>query len=70
MRHTGRRGEARVGATAEQLGVPEQLVRTTVWFAAAHPKEVEAMINRNEAAADPAKQIARERERSLASCSS
>ena len=45
-RHTRQRGDARVGATAEQLGVPEQLVRTAVAFAAVHPDEVEAMINR------------------------
>ena len=67
MRHTGQRGDARVGATAEQLGVPEHLVRTAVSFAAAHPDEVEAMINRNEAAAERAQRVARERERFLAS---
>jgi len=66
-RHTGRRGDARVGAAAEQLGVPEQLVRTAVSFAAAHPSEVETMIDRNEAAAERAQRAARERERFLAS---
>lgn len=66
-RHTGKRGDARVGAAAEQLGVPEQLVRTAVSFAAAHPSEVETMINRNEAAAERAQRAARERERFLAS---
>ena len=34
---------------------------------AAHPEEVEAMINRNEAAAERAERVARERERFLAS---
>lgn len=67
LRHTGRRGDARVGAAAEQLDVTEQLVRTAVSFAATHPDEVEAMIDRNEAAAARAKQAARERERFLAS---
>ena len=67
LRHTGKRGDGRVGATAEQLGVPEHLVRTAVSFAAAHPDEVEEMINRNEAAAERAEQVARERERFLAS---
>jgi len=66
-RHTGKRGDARVGAAAEQLGVPEQLVRTAVSFAAAHPSEVETMIDRNEAAAERAQRAARERERFLAS---
>ena len=67
MRHTGERGEARVGATAEQLGVPDHLVHTAVSFAASYHDEVEAMINRNEAAANRAEQVARERERFLAS---
>ena len=66
-RHTGKRGDARIGATAEQLGVSDQLVRTAVSFAAAHPDEVEAMIHRNEAAAKRAEQVARARERFLAS---
>lgn len=37
LRHTRKRGDARVGAAAEQLDVAEQLVRTAVAFAAAHP---------------------------------
>lgn len=67
LRQTGKRGDARVGAAAEQLGVAEQLVRTAVSFAAANRDEVEAMIRRNEAAAERAKQAAQERERFLAS---
>jgi hypothetical protein len=67
LRHTRKRGDARVGAAAEQLGVAEQLVRAAVSFAAAHPDEVEAMIQRNEAAAERAERAARERERFLAS---
>lgn len=67
LRHTRKRGDARVGGAAEQLGVPEQLVRTAVSFAASNPDEVEAMISRNEAAAERAEQAARERERFLAS---
>lgn len=67
MRHTRKRGDARVGSTAEQLGVPERLVRTAVSFAAAHPDEVDTMIARNEAAAERAERAARERERFLAS---
>ena len=67
LRHTGRRGEARVGAAAEQLDIAEQLVRTAVSFATAHPDEVEAMIDRNEVAATRAEAAARERERFLAS---
>lgn len=67
IRHTDKRGDARVGAAAEQLGVSEQLVRTAVSFAAAHPSEVETMIDRNEAAAERAQRAARERERFLAS---
>ena len=67
LRHTRKRGDARVRAAAEQLDVAEQLVRTAVSFAAAHTDEVEAMIRRNEAAAERAEQAARERERFLAS---
>ena len=67
LRHTGQRGDARVAAAAEQLGVAEQLVRTAVSFAAAHPDEVEAVIRRNEAAAERAERAAREREHFLAS---
>lgn len=67
LRHTGGRGDARIGAAAEQLDIAEHLVRTAVSFAAAHPQEVEAMIERNEAAAERAIQAARERERFLAS---
>jgi hypothetical protein len=67
LRHTGKRGDARVSASAEQLDLPERLVRTAVAFAAAHPDEVESMIARNEAAAKRAEQVARERERFLAS---
>ncbi len=67
MRHTRQRGDARIRPTAEQLGVPERLVRTAVSFAAAYPDEVEAIIRRNDAAAERAEQTARERERFLAS---
>lgn len=67
LRHTGKRGDAQVGAAAERLDVPEQLVRTAVSFAAAHSDEVEAMIRRNEAAGERAAQAARERDRFLAS---
>jgi hypothetical protein len=67
LRHTRKRGDARVHAAAEQLDVAERLVRTAVSFAAAHPDEVEEMIRRNEAAAQRAEQAARERERFLAS---
>jgi hypothetical protein len=67
LRHTRRRGDARVVAAAEQLDVAEELVRTAVSFAAANSDEVEAMIRRNEAAAERAEHAARERERFLAS---
>jgi hypothetical protein len=67
LRHTRKRGDARVHAAAEQLDVAERLVRAAVSFAAAHSDEVEEMIRRNEAAAQRAEQAARERERFLAS---
>jgi hypothetical protein len=67
LRHTGKRGDARVGAAAKQLDLAERLVRSAVSFAAANPDEVESMIDRNEAAAERAEQAARERERFLAS---
>lgn len=67
LRHARKRGDARIGAAAEQLDVREQLVRTAVSFAAAHPDEVEAMIRRNEAAANRAERVAQDRERFLAS---
>lgn len=67
LRHTRKRGDARVRATAEQLGLPDRLVRAAISFAAAHAEEIEAMISRNEAVARQAQQAAEERERFLAS---
>jgi len=67
MRHTRKRGDARIAETAEQIGVPERLVRTAVSFAAAHPEEIEVMIERNKAAAESAARAAEERDRFLAS---
>lgn len=67
LRHSGKRDEARIAATAAQLDLAERLVRCAVSFAAANPGEVETMIDRNEAAAARAEQAARERERFLAS---
>jgi len=67
IRHTGKRGDAGVRAAARQLDIPERLVRTAVSFAASHPDEVHAMIDRNAAAAERAERAARERERFLAS---
>jgi hypothetical protein len=67
LRHTRKRGDARVREAAKQLDVPEVMVRTAVSFAASHPDEVEAIIKRNEEAAHRAEQSARERERFLAS---
>ena len=48
LRHTRKRGDARVGAAAEHFDVADQLVRTAVSIAAAHPDEVDAMIRLNE----------------------
>lgn len=67
LRHTGKRGNARVTATAEQLGVSERLVHAAVSFAASYPDEVNTTIASNEAAAERAQRVARERERFLAS---
>ncbi|MGH3327667.1 MAG: hypothetical protein ACRDPT_07745 [Streptomycetales bacterium] len=67
LRHSGKRGEARVRAAAEQLGLPERLVRIAVAFASAHPDEIDTMIVRNEAAAARAEKAARDRERLLTS---
>ncbi len=65
IRHTGKHGDARVRAAAEQLAIAERLVRTAVSFAATHPDEVQSMIDRNTTAAERADRAARERERFL-----
>lgn len=67
LRHTRKRGEARITAAAEHMGIPERLVRVAVNFASAHPEEIEDMIARNEVALARAEQMARERERFLVS---
>lgn len=67
VRHAPKRGDAKVASAAEQMGLPEPLVRLAVSFAAAYPDEVEERIALNEAAAERARSIAEQRERLLAS---
>ena len=67
VRQSRGRGEAKVRDAARQLGVPEAQVRVAVDFAAAYPREVEARIALNEAAAERARELAEQRARLLAS---
>ncbi|MBW3665230.1 MAG: hypothetical protein KY469_19220 [Actinobacteria bacterium] len=67
VRHARGRGEKRIGNAAEQMGLPERLVRLAVNFAAAYPDEIEERIAMNAAAAERARALAEERERLLAS---
>lgn len=67
VRHAPGRGDARIADAAEQMGLPERLVRLAVHFAAVYPDEVEERIAANEAAADRARALAEQRERLLTS---
>ena len=67
LRHTGQRGDVQTSSAADQLGIPERLVRIAISFAASHPDEVEQMIGRNRDAEQEAERVAGERERFLAS---
>ena len=67
LRHTGQRGDVQISSAADQLGIPERLVRIAISFAATHPDEVEEMIGRNRDAAQEAERTAGERDRFLAS---
>ncbi len=67
VRHADGRGDARIADAAEQMGLPERLIRLAVNFAAAHPDEIEEQLRRNEEAAERARELAAERERLLAS---
>lgn len=67
VRHADGQGDARVADAAEQMGLPERLIRLAVNFAAAHPDEIEDQIRRNEDAGERARELAEERERLLAS---
>lgn len=51
VRHAPGRGDGKVIQAAEQLGLPDHLVRLALAFASVHPDEVEARISDNEAAA-------------------
>lgn len=60
------RGDAKVADAAEQMGLPERLVRLAVSFAVANGEEIERRIALNDAAAERARQLAEQRERLLA----
>lgn len=67
LRHADGVGDEKIVDAAEQLGLPERLVRLAVSFAAAYPEEVEAIIAANDVAAERARRLAEQRERLLAS---
>lgn len=67
LRHAPGRGSRKVAAAAEQLGIPEHLVRLAVDFAAAHADEIDARIAANDVAAEQARRLAEQRDRLLAS---
>jgi len=67
VRHAEGHGEARIADAAEQMGLPERLIRLAVNFASAHPDEIEERIQLNEQAATRARELAEQRKRLLAS---
>lgn len=67
LRHAPGRGEGKVVEAAEQMGLPERMVRLAVSFASQHRHEIEERIRLNDAAAQQARELAEERARLLAS---
>ncbi len=67
VRHAPGQGDAKIIGAAEQIGLPERLIRAAVNFAAAYPDEIEQRIALNDAAAERAKQLAEQPARLLAS---
>lgn len=67
VRHAPGDGDAKIAGAAEQMGLPERLVRAAVNFAAVYPEEIEERIALNDAAAERARQVAEQRARLLAS---
>lgn len=66
VRQAPGRGDAKVVDAAEQMGLPERLVRLAIGFAAANGDEIERRIALNEAAAEQARRLVEQRERLLA----
>ncbi|HEY7069700.1 MAG TPA: hypothetical protein VH479_06295 [Acidimicrobiales bacterium] len=67
VRYAVGRGEAKIRDAAEQMGLPERLIRLAVDYASAYPDEVEEALARYDAALDEAKAMAEQRARLLAS---
>ncbi|HZM41841.1 MAG TPA: hypothetical protein VFB94_22150 [Acidimicrobiales bacterium] len=67
VRYAVGRGEAKVRDAAEQMGLPERLIRLAIDYASAYPEEMEERIARYEAALEEAKAMAEQRARLLAS---
>jgi hypothetical protein len=67
VRYAVGRGEAKMRDAAEQMGLPERLIRLAVDYASAYPDEVEEALARYDAALDEAKAMAEQRARLLAS---
>ena len=67
VQHAVGRGEAKVRDAAEQMGLPEPLIRLAIEYASTYPDEVEAAIARHEAALEEARAMAEQRARLLGS---
>lgn len=67
VRHERGRDDAKIRGAAEQMDLPERLVRLAIDYACAYPEEIEARIALYEAAFDEAKALAEQRARMLAS---
>jgi hypothetical protein len=67
IRHAEGSGEQKVTEAAEQLGLPERLIRLALSFASAFPEEIETTLAANEQATEQARRLARSRARLLAS---
>jgi hypothetical protein len=67
VKYAAGRGDAKVRDAAEQMSLPERLIRLAIDYASAYPEEIEGRIARYEAALEEAKAMAEQRARLLAS---
>jgi hypothetical protein len=67
VRYAVGRGEAKIRDAAEQMDLPERLVRLAVDYASVYTEEIEERIARQEAAAEEARVRTEQRARLLAS---
>jgi len=67
LRHAKGQGERKIAEAAKQMSLTVREVRLALDFAAAHPDEIEARIDANEAAAEQVRRLTQARTKLLAS---